>query len=120
MSVAQMLAHCCVSYEMVYTDKHPAPNAFVKFMLKLLVKNSIVNEKPYKKNGSTAPPFVINTDKNFEEEKGRLIAFINQTQALGQDHFEGLESNSFGALTKTEWNNLFYKHLNHHLSQFGV
>ena len=26
MSVAQMLAHCNVSYEMVYTNKHPKPN----------------------------------------------------------------------------------------------
>ena len=34
--------------------------------------------------------------------------------------FEGKESNSFGPLTKGEWNNMFYKHLDHHLSQFGV
>lgn len=23
-------------------------------------------------------------------------------------------------LTKEEWNNMFYKHLDHHLTQFGV
>ena len=26
MNVAQMLAHCNVTYEMIYTDKHPKPN----------------------------------------------------------------------------------------------
>ncbi len=26
MSVAQMLAHCNVTYEMVYENKHPKPN----------------------------------------------------------------------------------------------
>ena len=31
MHVAQMLAHCSVSYETIYTNKHPKPNAFVKF-----------------------------------------------------------------------------------------
>lgn len=38
MAVGQMLAHCNVSYEMVFTDKHPRPNAFMKFILKTLLK----------------------------------------------------------------------------------
>lgn len=40
MSVAQMLAHCNVTYEMAYENVHPKPNAFLKLMLKLFVKNS--------------------------------------------------------------------------------
>jgi Protein of unknown function (DUF1569) len=120
MSVAQMLAHCCVTYEMVYEDKHPKPNGFVKFILKLMVKNTVVNEEPYKKNGRTAPAFIITDEKVFETEKNRLIGFIQKTQQLGENSFDGKESHSFGNLSKTEWNNMFYKHLNHHLSQFGV
>ena len=38
MDVSQMLAHCCVAYEMVYTNNHPEPNTFVKLLLKLFVK----------------------------------------------------------------------------------
>jgi hypothetical protein len=120
MAVAQMLAHCCVSYEMVYEDKHPKPNFFVGFILKTFVKKNIVNEVPYKKNSGTAPAFIIKGDRDFEAEKARLIGFIERTQALGEAHFDGKESNSFGNLTKTEWNNLFYKHLDHHLTQFGI
>ncbi len=120
MAVAQMLAHCCVTYEMMYENKHAKPNAFVKFMLKTFVKKAIVNEVPYKKNSGTAPAFVIKGDRNFEEEQARLIGFIKRTQALGEGHFDGKESHSFGNLTTTEWNNLFYKHLDHHLTQFGV
>jgi Protein of unknown function (DUF1569) len=120
MAVAQMLAHCSVSYEMVYEDKHPKPNFFVGFILKTFVKKNIVNEVPYKKNSGTAPAFIIKDDRNFDTEKARLIGFIERTQALGEAHFDGKESNSFGNLTKTEWNNLFYKHLDHHLTQFGV
>lgn len=120
MSVAQMLAHCNVSYEMVYDNKHPRPNAFMRFILRLLVKNAVVNEKPYKKSGQTAPQFIINDDKDFEVEKKRLIDYIKETQVLGENFFNGKESHSFGVLTTTEWNNLFYKHLDHHLSQFGV
>lgn len=120
MSVAQMLAHCGVTYEMVYEDKHPKPNAFMKFILKLLVKKKVVNEEPYQQNGQTAPQFIIKDDKNFEFEKNRLINYIKRTQELGEEYFDGKESHSFGELNKNEWNNMFYKHLNHHLTQFGV
>jgi len=120
MNVVQMLAHCNVTYEMVYTDKHPKATGLKKFMLKLFVKSVVVNEKPYPKNSRTAPQFLISDERVFATEKQRLIDYINKTQQLGGAHFEGKESNSFGALTQTEWNNSFYKHLEHHLTQFGV
>jgi hypothetical protein len=120
MDVAQMLAHCNVTYEMLYEDKHKKPNSLVRFILKLLVKPMVTGEKSYKKNTQTAPAFLIADAKQFEAEKTRLIAYIQRTQQLGADHFEGLASNSFGNLTSKEWNNLFYKHLDHHLSQFSV
>jgi 2-polyprenyl-3-methyl-5-hydroxy-6-metoxy-1,4-benzoquinol methylase len=120
MSVSQMLAHLNVQYEMVYTDKHPKPNAFTKFMLKAFVKKIVCGTKPYSKNSRTAPQFLMKEDKNFEEEKTRLIAYINKTQELGEHHFEGKESHSFGKLSKEEWNISFYKHIDHHLTQFGV
>ncbi len=120
MSVDQMLAHCNVTYEMVYDDIHPKPNAFVKFILKTLVKSKVVGDKPFSKNGKTAPQFVITSTKDFQKEKTRLIDYITKTQQLGEAHFDGKESHSFGVLTKDEWNNMFHKHLDHHLSQFGV
>jgi hypothetical protein len=120
MHVAQMLAHCIVSYETIYTNKHPKPNAFVKFILKNFIKKYIVNEKPYKKSSQTAPYFIIADERDFEAEKKKLIDYILKTQELGENAFEGKESVSFGAMTKNEWNNMLYKHLDHHLSQFGV
>lgn len=120
MSVAQMLAHCNVAYELVYTDKHPKPKGFQKFMIKLLAKNVVVGPKPYKRNTRTAPMFVISDQREFETEKQRLIDYLQQTQQLGEAHFEGKESHAFGALSAKEWNTLFSKHLDHHLRQFGV
>ncbi|MDI9879594.1 DUF1569 domain-containing protein [Flectobacillus longus] len=120
MSVSQMLAHCCVTYELVYEDKHPKPNFLLKFFLKSFVKNFVVNEVPYKQSLKTAPAFIITEQKDFETEKNRLINFISQTQQQGEDFFDQKESHSFGKLNKTEWNNMFYKHLDHHLKQFGV
>jgi hypothetical protein len=120
MSVEKMLAHCNVAYEMAFENMHQKPNAFKKFFIKLLVKNYIVNDIPFKKNVHTAPDFIIKSEKNFDIEKKRLIDYLIKTQQLGAAYFEGKESHSFGPLTKHEWNNMFSKHLDHHLNQFGV
>ncbi len=120
MNAPQMLAHCNVTYEIVFDNIHPKPNAIIKFVLKLLVKNKVVSEAPYTQNGQTAPQFIIKTNKDFEVEKCRLIDFIKQSQSLGEAYFNNKASDSFGVLSATEWNNMFYKHLHHHLNQFGV
>jgi hypothetical protein len=120
MSVSQMLAHCNVSYEMVYEDVHPRPNFLMSVVLRSFVKKYVTSEQPYKRNLRTAPQFLIKDERNFEAERTRLIDHLNKTQQLGETHFHNKLSHSFGKLSKEEWNNLFYKHLDHHLSQFGV
>ncbi len=121
MNVAQMLAHCCVSYEYVYEpEKYKKPAGLMKLMLKLMVKPMVVNEAPYKHNGRTAPDFVIADTRDFAREQRRLIDYIRRAQKDGAPVFEGKESHSFGKLNVTEWNNMFYKHLDHHLRQFGA
>ncbi len=120
MNVAQMLAHCNVTYEYLFENNHPKPNAFLKFIIKLMAKKAVVSNTPYKKNSPTGPDFKMTTDKDFATEKSRLISYLQRTQALGENHFDGKESHSFGELTLNEWNNMFYKHLDHHLTQFGV
>ena len=120
MNAGQMLAHCNVTYEMVYENKHPAPGGLMKFFLKLMVKPTVCGDQPYKRNLRTAPAFLMTTEKDFEAEKARLIGYINRTQQAGEQSFEGKDSLSFGKLTGHEWNTMFYKHLDHHLTQFGV
>jgi len=121
MQVGQMLAHANVTYGYVYEPElyKPTP-ALLKIILKLFVKKTVVDETPYKKNSQTGPDFKINDDKIFKKERDRLVGFVLKTQALGADHFEGKRSHSFGKLTATEWNNMFYKHIDHHLRQFGM
>lgn len=120
MNVAQMLAHCNVAYDMIYTDKYPKPNALKVFMLRMLLKPFIVNDKPYKQGSPTSKEFKITEQVNFESEKAKLIANIEKTADLGKDFFEGKESHTFGKLTAQEWNRMFGKHLDHHLNQFRV
>jgi Protein of unknown function (DUF1569) len=121
MTADQMLAHCNVTYQFTYEqEKFKKPNWFMRFILKTFIKKIVVSDKPFSKNSRTAPEFIIPDARNFEKEKTLLINNVLKTQQLGEAHFDGLENFSFGKLSKTEWNNLFYKHLDHHLSQFNV
>ena len=120
MTVDQMLAHCCVSYKMTYTDDYPTLGGFTKLMLKLFIKKAVVGPKTYPKNGRTAPDFIINDEKDFETEKEALLGYLQKTHQLGREHFEQKEYRSFGKLSSEEWNTLFSKHIDHHLTQFGV
>jgi hypothetical protein len=80
----------------------------------------VVNETPYKRNSRTAPQFLIQETKDFAAEKSRLLGFIRKTRDLGEAHFDNKSYPSFGPMTAKEWNNMFAKHLDHHLQQFGV
>ena len=121
MSVNQMLAHLNVAYDLTFSpEKFPKPSFITKFLLSRFVKPKITNEMPYKKGLPTSPVFVIANERNFEEEKAKLIGNIQRVQQLGRDAFEGKKNVNFGKMTAQGWNNMFAKHLNHHLDQFGV
>lgn len=121
MSVDQVLAHLNVAYTFIFEpEKLPKPNRIAKFFLKNFVKPKIVNDRPYKQSLPTSPVFIIADERNFEEEKKKLIGNIQRVQQLGKDAFEGKVNSNFGKMTAQEWNNMLAKHLNHHLEQFGV
>jgi len=121
MSVDQMLAHCNMPYAYTFMpEQFKKPNVFVKFLLKNFVKKMVVSPNPYKQNERTSPSFIINNSRDFDKEKSILVANIKKVQQLGVDHFEGEDNFSFGKMTAKGWSTMFYKHLDHHLRQFGV
>ncbi|HAV28656.1 MAG TPA: hypothetical protein DCW93_01930 [Saprospirales bacterium] len=120
MSLDQMLTHLNVVYLMAFTDKDTPSNSVAKFLLKLIIKKGVVVPKPNPKNGRTEPQFIIKNAKNFDEEKKKLISYIEKVRDSGNSNFEGKESQSFDPLTAEEWNVLFAKHMEHHLTQFGI
>ena len=121
MNAEQVLAHLNVAYDLTFTpEKFPKPSFIAKFLLSRFVKPKITNEIPYKPSLPTSPVFIIADERNFEEEKAKLIGNIQRVQQLGREAFEGKENINFGKMTAQGWNNMFAKHLNHHLEQFGV
>ena len=120
MNASQMLAHINVGYHLSYDESIPKATGLKKIMLKLFVKGIVTNEKPYKKNGRTSPEFVIADERDFDKEKELFNKNLDQVLDDGESFFEGRESISFGAMNAVQWNNQFYKHIDHHFQQFGV
>lgn len=120
MSAPQMLAHCNVTYALIYEPQKSRPPVWVRWLLRRLIKPVVVSAAPYRHNSRTAGYFKVGTDKDFNVERDRLIGFIERTRDLGAAHFAGRESHAFGPLTSAEWDRMFCKHLEHHLAQFGV
>jgi hypothetical protein len=83
-----------------------------------MVKQILYNDKPFKHHLPTDPSFVtINNEKDFETEKQKLLAIVNnfsEAAIVNETH------TFFGKLTKEQWSKGTWKHLDHHLQQFGV
>lgn len=120
MNVAQMLAHVNVAYDIAFDRIEEKPSLLLKLLAKLFIKKIVVGETPYKRNARTAPVFLISDERDFNHERNALIENINKTGGLGNRHFEGKLNPTFGIMTSKEWSNMFQKHLDHHLTQFGV
>lgn len=121
MNAGQMMAHLSIPYDFAYGKKEQKPSFFGKLMLNLFVKDLVVGEnKPYPKNSRTSPDFIVAGERDFQTEKARLIANIKETEAKGLSFFEGKDSGAFGKLTARQWSVQFYKHLDHHFTQFGI
>lgn len=120
MNVSQMLKHCTIPYVQIFNDDAPKAPFLMRTMVRLFFKKSMTNETPYKENLPTAPNFIIANSPDIEETKAELINFIHKTYKLGADYFEGKNHSTLGKLSAVEWNNMLFKHLDHHLRQFGV
>ena len=120
MNASQMMAHCNVSYDMAFNESYKKSNPILRFILKNLAKKGLVNENPLTKNSSTATEMVIKTSKDFDEEKRKLIYNVKNLVEKGENYFHLKDHPGFGVMTKQEWNNFYYKHLDHHLTQFAV
>jgi len=120
MTVGQMLSHCAVPYEQILGFNTTQPPLFMRVILKLFLKKSMVNEVPYKQNLPTAPSFIRTEQYDLDKEKDRLKGLIKTIQEMGAEKLAATPSLSLGMLSAKEWNDLLYKHIDHHLQQFGV
>jgi hypothetical protein len=117
MNAAQMLAHVQLPIKIAF-NIHEPKGSFLLRLIGPLFKSKLWDEQPYKQSLPTDPTFITTgTERNFEKEKATLLELIHhfsETTITREKH------PIFGKLTKENWNKATWKHLDHHLRQFGV
>lgn len=119
MNVSQMLAHCSVGLEVAMGEK-TVKRIFISYILGPLFKSSFYNEKPFQKNIATADLFRMEGEYDFDKVKKSLIEKVLQFSDGGPSKCTNAPHGFFGNLTPNQWGIGMYKHLDHHLRQFGV
>ena len=118
MSVGQMAWHCQVPLKVAVKNKPnngKAGNPLVRWFF----KKSLYNDKIWRKNLPTSSFAKATEEKDFNRE-------IEQLRSLLDACYETRNRETwnphplFGHLTRDQWGKMEYKHLDHHLRQFGV
>ena len=73
-----------------------------------------------RQNSPTAPALLVKDDPDFETERARLDGLIDRFATGGAAACTTHPHAFFGKLTPDQWSILVYKHLDHHLRQFGA
>ncbi|MEO7313307.1 MAG: DUF1569 domain-containing protein [Chitinophagaceae bacterium] len=118
MNVSQMLAHCSVPIGASLGDQQ-LKRSFIGYLFGSMAKKSLLKDKPFPKNLPTDKSFVISGQMEFEIERQKLVAVIHRFAAANSASFSHVHP-FFGKMHADEWGILTYKHLDHHLQQFGV
>ncbi len=119
MNVSQMLVHCQFPLQVAMQEiELDRPNIFKRLLFSAF-KSSLYNDKPWKNGLPTTPSFIVSDDKEFQLEK------INLEQKITQFHNQKEKTEwpahpMFGKFTREQWGQMQFKHLDHHLKQFGV
>ena len=119
MNAAQMVTHCARALE-TGTGDRPMKQAFLGKIITPFIRSSILGAKPFGRNSPTDPTFVVSDEREFTVERQRLLDLIDRLVERGTASAATQTHAFFGKLSGEEWGQLMYKHIDHHLQQFGV
>jgi hypothetical protein len=118
MNAAQMLAHCQAPFR-VYFGEQKLRQSFIGRIFGPIAKRKLFSNKPWPRNLPTAKEFVVSDPREFEIEKEKLISQVQRFTTSGI-LINTPKHPFFGKMSADDWSALGYKHLDHHLHQFGV
>lgn len=106
---------------MALGEIRPARGALMARVIGSVIKHKVVgNDEPLRRNSPTMRELVIGGERNLDAERVRLCSLIDRFVSGGPSACTTHPHPFFGPLTPAEWAVLMYKHLDHHLRQFGV
>jgi hypothetical protein len=119
MNAGQMMAHCQAPIRVAFGEAKLS-GKFFGMLLGPWIKRVVLSEKPFKKGLPTHKSFLVTDERNFDEEKERLMSDVRKFFSYGKEKIGKYPHPFFGRMTPDEWGTSMYKHLDHHLKQFGA
>ena len=119
MSPAQMLEHTARALE-IATGRRPTEHALLGKLIGWMFRKNFVGEKPFAKNAPTGPDFIVRDEPALEPSRERVKGLIRELHTAGERECDGRVHPFFGPLTGAEWGATQFKHVDHHLRQFGA
>lgn len=119
MEIAQMLRHCQQPLR-VALGELPLKRSLIGVLFGRMAKRQLLADQPWKHGQPTAPEFVVRAPCDFATEKSALRALVERFGSGGPGVLTKLPHPFFGPMTADEWQTLQWKHLDHHLRQFGA
>jgi hypothetical protein len=119
MTVSQMLLHSQKPMQIAFGEATIKRNIF-GMLFGRIAKKTLVNDSPFSKNLPTAPSFVVRDEPDFYAERDKLIALIRRFHTGGPGALSKKPHGFFGPMSTMDWAKSNWKHLDHHLRQFGV
>ena len=112
----RMLCHVADQMRVALGDVPTKPTH--SFLSRTLVKSIVVNTgvKPPRGKVQTAPEMLASRPSSWEADLSACVELVDRVAGAAPSAVHP----AFGPLSPEEWGRLCWKHLDHHLAQFGV
>ncbi len=120
MNVNEMLLHCIDGLRMIFGELQVKDMS--NWLMRTFGKPFVLSGINFPKNSPTAPELVKSagnfTAAELEANKQTLLAYIDKLKNASDSELK--PHAMFGKFSKQQYGKFVYKHLDHHLRQFGV
>ena len=120
MNVYQMLKHCTENDKMM-TGERKMKRLFIgRIFGKMALRSNIKDDKPLAPNSPTHPDLVIKDNGDVATQKQEWLSVLEGYYSKPATTFDNFVHPFFGKMTPQQISKFAYKHIDHHLRQFGV
>lgn len=121
MTPVEMMSHCTTAVRMAFGDI-PAKVRMAPWQASL-ARLFFIDLFPFPKNSPTAPELdpkkKMPLSADFESARTALVDALHRINAAPDNHEFAMHP-LFRKMNRNQWGKLMYKHMDHHLRQFGV
>lgn len=120
MTAPQAVSHCSGGMELALGELAPEPLFFGRIIGRVIKPLVFRDDEPMRRNSPTIKALIVQDERDLDIERVRLHRLIDRFAIAGPSGCTSHPHSFFGPLKPDEWAILMYKHLDHHLRQFGA